>query len=142
MLFELLALIGTGAYAYSKMGSKGKDKVKKSFSKFVSGGKGNMRHLEEVDRVQFGAYIPSPHDTQYFEVRWNDTIIPCANDITKAIQLMKTQLQPPVRVRASCSVCKEGNGYVHRWMFCCDSAEAVGPMNMLMESVQSEYFGQ
>ena len=80
MLFELLALIGTGAYAYSKMGTNGKNKVKRGFSKIV-GGKGNMRHLEEVDRIQFGTYIPSPYDTQYFEVRWNDAIIPCANDI-------------------------------------------------------------
>ena len=140
MLLELIALIGTGAYAYNKLGNRGKKQIKRSFTKFV-GGKSNMRNLEEVDRIQFGSYIPNPYDTQYFEVRWNDSIIPCANDLTKAVQMMKTQLTPPVRVRASCSICKEGSGYVHRWMFCCDSMNAVDPMNVLIETVQNEYFG-
>ena len=139
MLLELLALLGAGAYAYDKLGKPGKHKIQRSFNKFVGGS--TVRHLDEVDRVQFGTYIPSPYDTQYFEARWDDTVVPCANDLTKAIHLMKTKLNPPARVRASCSICKEGNAYVHRWMFCCDSPDAVDPMYSLIESVQTTYFG-
>ena len=140
MLLELLALFGAGAYAYGKLGDSGKNKIKRGFNKFV-GGTSTVRHLDEIDRVQFGTYIPSPCDTQYFEARWGDVVVPCANDLTKAIHMMKTKLNPPVRVRASCSICREGNSYVHRWMFCCDSPEAIDPMYSLMESVQTAYFG-
>ena len=139
MFVELLALVGAGVWAYDKLGKSGTHKLKRSFKKFVGGSA--VRHLDEVDRVQFGTYIPNPCDTQYFEARWNDTTIPCANDLTKAIHLMKTRLNPPARVRASCSICKEGSAYVHRWMFCCDTPDSVEHMYSLMESVQAEYFG-
>ena len=139
MLFEI-ALLGAGIYAWEKFGKPVKNEVKRSLNKYV-GGSTTMRHLDEVDRVQFGTYITNPYDTQYFEARWNDTVIPCANDLTKAITLMKTRLNPPARVRASCSICKEGSAYVHRWMFCCETPEAIEPMQSLMETVQSTYFG-
>ena len=138
MLFEL-ALVGAGVWAWEKFAKPATKEFKRGLSKYTGGSA--VRHLDEVDKVLFGSYIPNPCETQYFEARWDDTVIPCANDLTKAISLMKTKLKPPARVRASCSVCREGNGYVHRWMFCCESPDTIEYMYSLMEKVQTTYFG-
>lgn len=139
MWIELFALGCAGKWVYDRLGNKQKNKIRRNFKKYV-GGTSTMRKLDEIDRVLFGGYIINPADTQYFEVRWDNEIIPCANDLTKAIALSR-RLNPPVRVRASCSICREGSMYVHRWMFCCADTGSMTTMDEIINCVQTAYFG-
>ena len=138
MWLELFALGVAGKWVYDRLGYDTKKKIRRHWNNYLGGMK--VRKLEEVDRVLFGSYIVNPADTQYFEARWNDTIIPCANDLTKALTLAK-RTNPPARVRASCSICKEGPIYVHRWMFCCADEQSMTMMDEIINCVQAAYFG-
>ena len=107
----------------------------------VTTGKGDadMRFLTEVDRVLFGAYISKPYDTQYLEMRWGNRFIPRANDLTRVINLVRKNT-PSGRVRASCSICKEGRIDVHRWMFCCADHSTVKSMEKIIDGVIHAYW--
>ena len=137
MIAELLGLAGIGAYLYYKYGDN--DTLDEEYHKSSRDFYRTKKKYTEIDRVIFGKYISRPYDTEYFEFKCNSDVIPASNDLRQAI-FMSSRHNPPIRLRASCSICDCKNGtYLHRWMVCCGSINDIRYKDELIYSIYGEY---
>ena len=133
MLLELLGLAGIGMYLYDKYVEDNKEhnnrtRVNRDYKRY-----------NEINRVLFGRYITSPYDTEYFEFNCITDKIPASNSIRQAIMVSARQ-NPPVQLRASCSICECGDGtFQHRWMVCCGNSRDIVFKRELVYAIYGEY---
>ncbi len=140
MLLVFLAVIGAGLLIYGTYSEKKQTALDQTKADrcCYSSNRSDTDEGDEVSRALFGRYIAGCGSHYDVEVTSTAEEIPSYDKIYEMLTQMETDASLQ-RLRASCSICKKNDGYLHRWFFCCVKPDVESSLERIAKRVLAEY---